>query len=224
MLFLGSDTKHWWDDGPKYVLPAVATLIPAAITAAAKWILDHSHKRRSLELTQHISALAKSISELPVLPLSGVNPAVTPQSALTAELDAVLRELTALQARTGRGFSGVSSITWMIRSTFLLFWPKGFVAWILHLIFYAYLPCFIFFLATFPADVPPTGDTAGTTSGFVFNLVFFFTVFGILGIPPLIIRYFAIRIHRRQCAAAQAAAPAAAEASEPVVASFSAMQ
>ena len=66
----------------KYVLPAVATLIPAAIAAASKWILDHSHKRRSAELTERVSTLAKSISELPVLPLPSVNPTITPQSAL----------------------------------------------------------------------------------------------------------------------------------------------
>jgi hypothetical protein len=113
------------DGFTKYVLPAVATLIPGAIAAASKWILDHSHKRRSAELTQRVSTLAKSISELPVLPLPSVNPTITPQSALTAELEAALNELTALQTRTGRSSSGVSSITSMIRSTFLLFRPKA---------------------------------------------------------------------------------------------------
>jgi hypothetical protein len=194
----------------KYVLPAVATLIPAAIAAASKWILDHSHKRRSAELTERVSTLAKSISELPVLPLPSVNPTITPQSALTAELEAALHELTALQTKTGRSSGSVSSITSMIRSTFLLFRPRGATAWILHLCFYAYLPCFIFVLYAGWAgnDLPKAGDTEATPSGFLFNLFFFVTVFGILGIPPLIIRHFAVKIHRQQCALAQAGAPA----------------
>jgi hypothetical protein len=79
----------------------------------------------------------------------------------------------------------------------------------LHLCFYAYLPCFIFILSVgWASDLPKAGNTAGTTSDILFNLFFFFTVFGILGIPPLIIRYFAVKIHRKQCALAQVAAPA----------------
>jgi hypothetical protein len=206
MLFQGSVRPYGF---AKYVLPAVATLIPGAITAASKWILDHSHKRRKAELTQRVSTLAKSISELPVLPLPSVNPAITPQSALTVELEATLHELTALQSRAARSFSGVSSITSMIRSALLLFRPRGAMAWILHLSFWAYLPCFIFVLsAGWAGDfLPKAGDTGATTSDFLFNLFFFFTVFGILGIPPLIIRHFAVKIHRRQCALAQVAAP-----------------
>lgn len=205
MIFIDSPKP---DGFTKYVLPAVATLIPAVITAASKWILDHSHQRRSAELTERVSTLAKSISELPVLPLPSVNPAITPQSALTAELEAALHELTALQTRTRRSFSGVSSITSMVRSALLLFRPKGVAAWILHLCFWAYLPCFIFVLSASGAGdfLPKAGDTGATPSDFLFNLFFFFTAFGILGIPPLIIRNFAVKIHRKQCAQAQTAA------------------
>ena len=198
------------DTFTKYVLPAIATLIPAAIAAASKWLLDHSHKRRSTELTERVSTLAKSISELPVLPFPSVNPTITPQSALTAELEAALHELTALQTKTGRSSGSVSSITSIIRSTFLLFRPRGVTAWILHLCFYAYLPCFIFVLYAGWAgnDLPKAGATEATPSGFLFNLFFFVTVFGILGIPPLIIRHFAVKIHRKQCTPAQAGATA----------------
>jgi hypothetical protein len=205
MVFLDSVKPG---DVTKFVLPAIATLIPAAITAAVKWMLDHSRKGRSVELTQRVSTLAKSISELPVLPLSSANPAVTPQSALTVELEAVLRELTVLQTKAAHSFTGVSTVTSMLRSAFLLYRPRGFKAWILHLCFYAYLPCFIFVLSVGGASsLPSAGDTAGTTSDILFNLVFFFTSFGILGIPPLIIRHFAAKIHRQQCAPAQVAAP-----------------
>lgn len=206
MIFIDSPKP---DGFAKYVLPAFATLIPAVVTAASKWVLDHSHRRRSAELTERVSTLAKSISELPVLPLPSVNPAITPQSALTAELEAALHELTALQTRTRRSFSGVSTITSMVRSALLLFRPKGAMAWFLHLCFWAYLPCFIFVLSAGGAGdfLPKAGDTGATPSDFLFNLFFFFTAFGILGIPPLIIRNFAVKIHRKQCAQAQAAAP-----------------
>jgi hypothetical protein len=205
MLFLDPPQTNGFT---KYVLPAFATLIPAALTAASKWVLDHSHQRRSVELTERVSTLAKSISELPVLPLPSVNPTVTPQSALTAELEAALHELTALQTKTVRSFSGVTSITSVVRTALLLFRPKGFAAWVLHLCFYAYLPCFIFVLSAGFAGVvlADAGATGGTASDIVFKLVFFFTAFGILGIPPLIIRHFAVKIHRKQCAQAQSAA------------------
>jgi hypothetical protein len=96
----------------------------------------------------------------------------------------------------------------MIRSALLLFRPKGVTAWILQLCFWAYLPCFIFILAAGWAgnNLPQAGDTGATPTDFASNLFYFFTVFGILGIPPLIIRYFAAKIHRKQCAQAQVAA------------------
>lgn len=205
MLFLDPPQTNGFT---KYVLPAIATLIPAAVAAASKWILDHSHQRRSVELTQRVTTLAKSISKLPLLPLSNTNPNITPQSALTAELEATLHELTALQTKTVRSFSGVTSIASTVRTALLLFRPKGFTAWILHLCFYAYLPCFIFVLSAGFAGVvlADAGDAGGAASDIVFKLVFFFTAFGILGIPPLILRHFAVKIHRKQCAEAQAAA------------------
>ena len=205
MLFNDATTP---DKFTKYVLPVLALLIPGAVTAASKWILDHSHKLRSAELTERVSTLAKNISELPVLPLSNVNPNITPQSALTAELEATLRELTALQTRPGHSFSSVTSITSMVRSALLLFRPQGAAAWILHVSFWAYLPCFIFVLSAgwAGAVLSEAGDTGSTASDIVFRLIFFFTAFGILGIPPLIIRHYAAKIHRRQCAQAQATA------------------
>ena len=49
-------------------------------------------------------------------------------------------------------------------------------------------------------------------------------MFGILGIPPLIIRHYAAKIHRKQCAQAQVAAPHAAVGSDPVAARVTALQ
>lgn len=171
MLLIDSPSP---DKFTKYFLPILALLILGAVTAASKWILDHSHQRRSAELAERVSTLAKNISELPVLPLSSVNPNITPQSALTAELEATLHELTALQTRTRRSFSGVTSIASAVRSALLLYRPQGVTAWILHLCFYAYLPCFIFVLSAgwAGAVLPEAGDTGGTTSSIIFGLFF----------------------------------------------------
>ena len=100
----------------KVVWPTLATLVPAAIVGAVKWVQDRTSKRRSAELTERISTLAKRISELPVLSLSSATPAATPQSALTAELESALRELTSLQkTRAIRRFTGLTTTTAKLR-------------------------------------------------------------------------------------------------------------
>ena len=131
----------------KVVWPTLATLVPAAIVGAVKWVQDHTSKRRSAELTERISTLAKRISELPVLSLSSATPAATPQSALTAELESALRELTSLQkTRAIRRFTGLTTTTAKVRAALLLYRPVGIAAWTLHLAFYVYLFCLVFAL------------------------------------------------------------------------------
>jgi hypothetical protein len=192
----------------KYVIPAFATLIPAGITASVKTLLDNSRKRRSVALTERISTLAKSISELPQVALSNPTPAVTPQSALTAELEAALRELTVLQTRVRHNLYGVStSITTKVRGALLLYKPKGWAATLLHAAFYGYM--FVFFFVLYAGLSPDTTSNvshAKDTGDFVANLFGFLTVFGLAGIPPLVLRHFAAQIHRRQNLQAQAAA------------------
>jgi hypothetical protein len=203
-----------WSDlnGPfaKFVLPAIATLIPAGITAALKWTQEHSRNRRSIVLTERISALAKSIHELPELPPATLSTGVTPQSALSVELDSALHELTVLQTRVRRGVSGVSTITAKLRAGMLLYRPKGWAATALHTAFFAYLFVFFFVLyAGLAPDSTATVSSAKTTSDFVTNLFAFLFIFGLAGIPPLILRHYAAKIHRRQCLEAQGKAPTA---------------
>ena len=194
----------------KFVLPAVATLIPAGITAGLKWTQEHSRNRRSVALTERISALAKSIHELPELPPATLATNVTPQSALAVELDSALHELTVLQTRVRRGFGGVSTITAKLRSGMLLYRPKGWAATSLHVAFFLYLFIFFFVLyAGLAPDSTATVSSAKTPSDFVTNLLAFLFIFGLAGIPPLIIRHYAAKIHRRQCLEAQGMAPVA---------------
>jgi hypothetical protein len=185
----------------KVVWPALATLVPAVITAAVRWTQDHSRKRRSAELTERISALAKSISELPELPLTSSTLAVTPRSALTAELDSAVLELTTFQTRASRRFTGVSTTTAKVRAALLLYRPKGLAAWALHTAFYVYSIFIIFCLVAVMADESSPLISTKTASDFFTSLLAFLFIFGVLGIPPLIIRHYAAKIHRRQCAA-----------------------
>jgi hypothetical protein len=192
----------------KAILPALATLIPTGIIAAFKWAQDHTHSRRSVQLTQRISELAKSISELPVISLSNANAAVTPQSALTAELESALRELTAIQVKEShhpRSVSVLATVTTKLRAILLLYRPKGFAAWALHLTFYAYSIFMFFVLVAVVSDQTTPFFNTQSLSTFIPDLLAFLCVFGIVGIPPVILRYFAARIHRKQCAAMQPA-------------------
>jgi hypothetical protein len=182
----------------KVVWPALATLVPAAITALFKIAQDHSRKRLGAQLTDRIASLAKCISELPEFPLAG-GTGVTPRTALTAELNSAVNELTALQNRVGRHLPGMTTMTTRLRAAFLLFRPKGFLAFTLHTLFYLYSFGLIFCLIAVMADRSSPFISTASAGAFFSDLLAFIFIFGILGVPPLVIRYFAARIHRRQC-------------------------
>jgi hypothetical protein len=234
------------DQVSKFVGLALVGLVTTGIGGLVKWLQDHSRNRRGTELTARISALAKMISELPEVPLSSNSPAFTPRSALTAELESAVHELTALQAgaKAGRRFTGFSfaAIIARLRDLFLLYRPKGWVARTLHLAFYVYLAGYLFCIGAVldtsrtnhaavqksasgqatqtsqaPAgnsangapipDVPAELNTVPDLFAFVF-------IFGLLAIPPAVMRHYAARIHRRKCEQAKAAMPTGAANSE----------
>lgn len=240
MILAETWTQRMYADAAKVVLPALATLIPAAVTAIAKWGQDHSTKRQSAALADRIASLAKMIAELPQLPPNGRAPAITPQAALMAEMDVAVRELTLLQTRTKRSFTTITS---KMRSAFLLYKPQGWLAGTLHVAFFAYLFLFIMAAASgvfseqtaaVTADAQGSG-VAGTNSSNahalstgkqpannrgnqtdpVANVFAFIVMFGTLGIPPLILRYFAARIHRKQCQESQSGTGPATFSAEP---------
>ena len=239
----------------KVVWPALATLVPAGVTAAFKWTQDHSRGKLRVQLTERVSTLAKAIAELPAEAetLTGSLAAHTsPRTVLTAEMDEILRELTALQTRSAAhrftpGFTAATAVT-KVRSALLLYKPKGTVAWMLHLAFFSYLAVLAFVLVaiTSGGSVSPTDDNPapavtanakpgaaqagaaernksgsqgnatapsvassaapGSSDTFT-NVVAFIFVFGIGGIPPIIIRYYAAKIHRKQNPSLLDAAP-----------------
>jgi hypothetical protein len=192
----------------KILLPALATLVPAAVTAVVKWVQDSTGKRRSVALTERISTLAKNISDLPEISLSNPAIALTPRAALTAELETAIRELTALQGKEQHRINiSLASTTARLRSALLLYRPKGFVAWMLHLSFYTYSVTLVLILIMLMS--PSKNDSPVVSfrspSEFFSSLTIFVMVFGALGVPPMIVRYFAAKIHRKQCAQSRGA-------------------
>ena len=192
-----------FDQFLKIAVPVLSALVPALLASAFKWAQDHDRKRRRADLIEQLSKLAKNISELPELPASSGDASIRLRLALNAEMESVLHELTVLQTHVGRRVIGVSSIAFRMRSALLLFMPKGGAAWLLHLAFYFSLTFLAFMTLGFFAEKSDSSADAVSPGMMI-------VIYVILGIPPLIFRYFAIRIHRRQCAQLEAAKAARA--------------
>lgn len=191
-----SENVNWLS---KVVWPALATLVPAAVTAVFRWMQDHSSRQRSAALTERIADLSKKIGEIPELPLNNGASALTPKSVLTVELQSAMHELTAIQRKSSLlRLRGITSAAARMRAALLFYRPQGVVAWFLHLTFYAYSILLIFFLVLLTTGESSTPLIASVSDAFAF-----IAIFGVLGIPPLVLRYFAARIHTAQCAKAQ---------------------
>jgi hypothetical protein len=190
----------------RVVWPALATLVPAGITALFKVMQNHSRNRRSDELTNRISQLAKAIAEVPDMAASPGS-GVTPRAALTAELNLAVNELTALQTKVRHSYSfrGVSTTaTTKLRNGLLLFRPRGTAATTLHVLFYLYGAVFLFcilavLMASNDAGAEPFFSTKSASAFFSDFLAFIFLV-AIFSVPPLLLHHYAIKIHRKQTA------------------------
>ena len=173
----------------------VAPLVPALLAVVFKLAEDHGREKRKQTLVDAIAKLAKNISDLPVLPDSDATARL--RDAFHVELEHAYSELKTLQTKTPRRTVGLSSITAGLRSAFLLYRPRGIAAWLLHLAFYTYL--FVFALITLGLVAMFSDPTMRSYKGVE---IFIYTL---TGIPPLLLWYFAMKIHRRQCAAVEAA-------------------
>jgi hypothetical protein len=173
----------------------VAPLVPALLAAGFKLAEDHGREKRKQTLVDLIAKLAKNIADLPTLPDSDATARL--RDAFHVELERAYAELRTLQNRAPRRTVGLSSITAGLRSAFLLYRPRGFAAWLLHLAFYTYL--LLFGLITLGLVAMFSDPTMQDDKGVE---IFIYTI---IGIPPLLLWYFASKIHRRQCAAIEAA-------------------
>jgi hypothetical protein len=196
----------------KVIWQILATVVTIGVPTVFKWVQDHSRTRRRIELTERVSALSKSIADLPAdVPGSASTVHVTPRDALQTELDSVVRELTGLQAKAPHRLGGIAGATASIRSMFLLYKPEGGVAWTLHFAFFSYAGVLFFlFMAVMTDSTASPFNKTKTASDFFTDLVAYMFLVAIFSIPAFTLRYFAAKIHRRQCAQALGATNAGA--------------
>lgn len=168
----------------KFVWPALAAIIPAAITAVVKWSQDQSRSRRRVALADRLIVLGKAVREFPKTDEAA--DLSSPRSVLLAEIDALAQELAAVQLRIETRQSTTAATlagTSRFRAAFLLYRPHGLGAWALHLMFYASVVILLFALLGMAMN--PSELREGLIG------------FAVLGIPPLIVRYYASRLHQR---------------------------
>lgn len=228
---LPPDAGKKLDSFVKVAVPLLCALVPTTAAAVIKWLQDHDLRRRRAALTDDLTKLAKNLSDLPAMPDSDALQRM--RDALNAEMEMGVRELVQLQAHVPRRTPGVSSIVPGLKSMFLWWRPRGFAAWMLHLGFWASLIFLAFMTLGFSAEqsekkadaalheldgkttpapvstqqTPPNPEP--TSAGTVV------AIYVLFGVPPLIFRRFAAKIHQRQCladAARAAAMQAAADA------------
>jgi hypothetical protein len=225
-ITLGDVSKHVNENVSqlsKVIWQAVGAAVALGVPSAFKWAQDHSFARRRVALTERIAALAKSIADLPPEPESTAQvvtgtaletsigtatpivPSLSPRSALTAEMGAVLRELATLQAKAPHRLSGLAGAATSARAMLLLYKPKGWVAWMLHIAFFCYMGVLVFCFIAVMTDTSASVIASKNSSEFFSNLVAFIFLACVALLPALILRYFAAKIHRKQCAQAQAA-------------------
>jgi len=186
----------------KVIWQVLATLVTIGVPTVFKWMQDHSHSRRRVELTERVSTLAKSIAELPADdPGIASSAHVTPRDALNTELDSVVRELTALQAKAPHRLGGIAGAAASLRSMFLLYKPRGAAAWTLHIAFFSYAAVLLFcFIAVMTDSAASPFARTKTASDFFTDMVAYMFMVALFSIPAFVLRYFATKIHRKQCA------------------------
>lgn len=120
------------DSHTTHVLSVVLVIAPALVGAGVNWLHDNSRSTRRSQLSDRLLGM--------VAAYRGENPGndevlVRAHAALADEIGAICNEIVALQAVSQRT-SQQTLYSW-ISDALLLYWPCGFVAWVVHLVFYA---------------------------------------------------------------------------------------
>ncbi len=195
-----SDPKSELVTLSKIASTILATLIPAAVTAVVTWTQEHSTTRRRLDISQRMLSLAKSISEFPEIP-PHTAAAHDPRAVLSDELNLLSEELKTLQAKSVKRPAAYTTVPDRLRQAFLIYRPYGPLAWILHIIFYIYAPVLVLIGLFVMLDIHDP------------DFRFIFLAYVILGVPPVVVRYFAARLHRKHCQPVSQKPPVALKAS-----------
>jgi hypothetical protein len=83
---------------------------------------------------------------------------------------------------------------------FLLYKPQGAKAWTLHIMFFSYAAFMFFcFMAVMTDPTASPFNKSKTASDFFTDMVAYMFLVALASIPAFVLRYFAAKIHRRQC-------------------------
>jgi hypothetical protein len=197
--FSNAVVKHWSDIAK--VVVALATLLSTGGVLGGRfsWLQRFIAPKRKAELVEQIGKLAENMSKAAELPewASEMNSDV--RATLKAELEMKLAELKKLQApatKVHSSHSGASSVRNWLKYTFLWWWPRGFGAWLLHLSYYLLMVVIgLMSLGFLVAVLTPDPKThIGAT-----DITLAIVLYAILGVPALVLRFFAARIYKHQC-------------------------
>lgn len=167
-------------DSHIHVLTVVVGLAPTLIGAGIKWMQDNSQAKRRYQLADRLDALTKSYAEQNMCSDELVT---TARAVLSREIKATCTELEQLQGETKR-VSQRTGYGWL-RDSFLLFLPRGVVAWIVHLVFYSG----VFFLSLGILGIATESDREAAKYGVVGIVAF--------GIVLLLLQRLGIWLRKR---------------------------
>lgn len=191
--------NHWSDIAK--VMVALATLLSTGGVLGGRfsWLQRFIAPKRKSDLIEQISKLAESMSKVQELPEWAGDMNAQVRATLRIEMETKLAELKKLQAsalpvvRT-RG-SGLPVRTWL-KYAFLWWIPKGFGAWLIHLWYYLLVVVVgLMSLGFLVALLYPDPGTHVRAADVTLAVV----LYAILGVPALVLRFFAVRIYRHQC-------------------------
>ncbi|MFC5864430.1 hypothetical protein ACFPT7_19140 [Acidicapsa dinghuensis] len=193
-------SNHWSDIAK--VMVALATLLSTGGVLGGRfsWLQRFIAPKRKADLIEQISKLAESMSKVQDLPEWAGELNAEVRATLKAEMEAKLSELKKLQSPPIWAHHGGSPVKSWLKYTFLWWKPKGFGAWAFHLSYYFLLAVIglmsLGFLVGLMSHDPATGKLAHVDAA---DVTLAIILYAILGVPAMVLRFFAARIHRNQC-------------------------
>jgi len=184
-----------WSNIVKIVL-ALATLLSTggALGGRFGWLQSFIAPKRRSDLLEQIGKLAESMSKMQELPewAGDINAEI--RATLKAEMQTKLNELENLQQPAKSAYSGGLSFKNWLKYSFLWWRPSGFGAWCFHVSYYLMLTILgLISLVFLIVILVPTEHINAT------DVTMAVMLYAILGVPAMVLRFFAAKIYRHQC-------------------------
>ena len=152
--------------------------------------------KRKSELLEQIGKLSETMSKMQELPEWAADMSAEIKTALKAEMEIKLSEFKRLQSPTKWEYSGGLSVKNWFKYCFLWWRPRGFSAWCFHLSYYLMLALVIITSLIFLTEILSSAPGTHVDSADVTIAIILYTI---LGVPTMVVRFFAAKIHRHQC-------------------------